>query len=36
MWITTAVVAPCWLILAMSPVRRERDLPQTQVSGKPP
>ncbi|MDN0199480.1 MFS transporter [Streptomyces sp. S.PNR 29] len=29
MWITTAAVAPCWLILALSPMRRERDLPQT-------
>ncbi|KIZ16484.1 MFS transporter [Streptomyces natalensis ATCC 27448] len=28
MWITTSIVAPCWLILAMSPMRRERDLPQ--------
>ncbi|MFJ8593414.1 MFS transporter [Streptomyces sp. NPDC093598] len=30
MWITTAVVAPSWLILAMSPIRRERDLPRAQ------
>lgn len=29
MWIMTAVIAPCWLILAASPIRRERDLPQT-------
>ncbi|MEU4497553.1 MFS transporter [Streptomyces sp. NPDC023998] len=29
MWIMTGLVAPCWLILAMSPMRRERDLPQT-------
>jgi MFS family permease len=29
MWIMTGLVAPCWLILAMSPLRRERDLPQT-------
>lgn len=29
MWITTGVVAPSWLILAMSPMRRARDLPQT-------
>ncbi|MCQ6246173.1 MFS transporter [Streptomyces malaysiensis] len=29
MWITTAVVASCWLILVISPMRRERDLPQT-------
>ncbi|MFE2521914.1 MFS transporter [Streptomyces mirabilis] len=28
MWITTGIVAPSWLILAMSPVRGERDLPQ--------
>jgi MFS family permease len=28
MWIMTAVIAPCWLILAASPIRRERDLPQ--------
>ncbi|MFD5231855.1 MFS transporter [Streptomyces qaidamensis] len=28
MWIMTGVVAPCWLILAMSPMRRMRDLPQ--------
>ncbi|WP_329130507.1 MFS transporter [Streptomyces sp. NBC_00670] len=27
MWITTGVVAPSWLVLAMSPMRRERDLP---------
>ncbi|PAZ16947.1 MFS transporter [Streptomyces sp. SA15] len=29
MWITTGLVAPSWLILAASPMRRERDLPQT-------
>ncbi len=29
MWIMAGVVAPCWLILATSPMRRERDLPQT-------
>ncbi|GAX56546.1 MFS transporter [Streptomyces olivochromogenes] len=29
MWIMTGVVAPSWLILATSPMRRERDLPQT-------
>ncbi|WP_143589088.1 MFS transporter, partial [Streptomyces angustmyceticus] len=28
MWIMTSVVASCWLILAMSPMRRERDLPE--------
>jgi MFS family permease len=27
MWIMTGVVAPSWLVLAMSPMRRERDLP---------
>lgn len=29
MWIMTGLVAPYWLILAMSPMRRERDLPRT-------
>lgn len=29
MWIMTGIVAPSWLILALSPMRRERDLPQT-------
>lgn len=29
MWIMTGVVAPSWLILALSPMRGERDLPQT-------
>ncbi|WP_078491591.1 MFS transporter [Streptomyces yerevanensis] len=29
MWIMIGIVAPSWLILAMSPMRRERDLPQT-------
>nr|WP_239081975.1 MFS transporter [Streptomyces sp. SID9727] len=29
MWIMTGIVAPSWLILAASPMRRERDLPQT-------
>ncbi|MGW1762262.1 MFS transporter [Streptomyces mirabilis] len=28
MWIMAGIVAPSWLILAMSPVRGERDLPQ--------
>ncbi|MFE9030684.1 MFS transporter [Streptomyces iakyrus] len=28
MWIMTGVVAPSWLILALSPMRRMRDLPQ--------
>ena len=28
MWIMTGILAPCWLILALSPMRRERDLPQ--------
>ncbi|MFD3454863.1 MFS transporter [Streptomyces sp. NPDC058691] len=28
MWIMTGIVAPCWIILAMSPMRRERDLPR--------
>lgn len=28
MWIMTGVVAPSWLILALSPMRRLRDLPQ--------
>jgi predicted MFS family arabinose efflux permease len=28
MWIMTGAVAPSWLILAMSPMRRMRDLPQ--------
>ncbi|MFD5836366.1 MFS transporter [Streptomyces collinus] len=28
MWIMTGVVAPSWLILVMSPMRRMRDLPQ--------
>ncbi|WP_425583472.1 MFS transporter [Streptomyces paradoxus] len=32
MWIMTGLVAPCWLILAISPMRRTRDLPQ---AGKP-
>ncbi|MZF86078.1 MFS transporter [Streptomyces sp. SID5643] len=30
MWIMTGIVAPSWLILAMSPMRRMRDLPQAQ------
>ncbi|MGI5372355.1 MFS transporter [Streptomyces iakyrus] len=30
MWIMTGVVAPSWLILALSPMRRIRDLPQAQ------
>jgi MFS family permease len=29
MWIMTGVVAPSWLILALSPMRGERDLPRT-------
>ncbi|PWI04678.1 MFS transporter [Streptomyces sp. NWU339] len=29
MWLMTSVVAACWLVLVMSPMRRERDLPQT-------
>lgn len=29
MWIMTGLLAPCWLILALSPMRSERDLPQT-------
>ncbi|WP_079065485.1 hypothetical protein [Streptomyces olivochromogenes] len=29
MWIMTGLVGPCWLILVISPMRRERDLPQT-------
>ncbi|MCX4462022.1 MFS transporter [Streptomyces sp. NBC_01340] len=29
MWIMTGLVAPCGLILVMSPMRRERDLPGT-------
>jgi MFS family permease len=29
MWIMTGIVAPCWLILAVSPIRGERDLPQS-------
>ncbi|MER7407473.1 MFS transporter [Streptomyces sp. NPDC000070] len=29
MWIMTGVVAPSWLILVMSPMRRDHDLPQT-------
>ncbi|MEV0695212.1 MFS transporter [Streptomyces sp. NPDC050388] len=29
MWLMTSVVAACWLVLATSPMRRERDLPQT-------
>ncbi|MFE6779647.1 MFS transporter [Streptomyces sp. NPDC057702] len=28
MWIMTGLVAPSWLLLAMSPMRRERDLPR--------
>ncbi|WP_435858361.1 MFS transporter [Streptomyces sparsogenes] len=28
MWIMTGLVAPSWLILAMSPMRRERELPR--------
>ncbi|PNG23304.1 MFS transporter [Streptomyces cahuitamycinicus] len=30
MWIMTGVVAPSWLILAMSPMRRMRDLPRSE------
>ncbi|MET7685323.1 MFS transporter [Streptomyces sp. NPDC005423] len=29
MWIMTGIVAPSWLVLAASPIRRERDLPHT-------
>jgi MFS family permease len=29
MWIMTGVVAPCWLILVISPMRGERDLPHS-------
>ncbi|MFF8392569.1 MFS transporter [Streptomyces sp. NPDC016172] len=29
MWIMTGIVAPSWLILALSPMRGKRDLPQT-------
>ncbi|MGH3326648.1 MAG: MFS transporter [Streptomycetales bacterium] len=29
MWIMTGIVAPCWLLLALSPMRLERDLPET-------
>ncbi|GII64837.1 MFS transporter [Sphaerisporangium krabiense] len=29
MWIMTGVLAVCWLILALSPMRKERDLPET-------
>jgi MFS family permease len=29
MWIMTGILALCWLILVPSPIRRERDLPQT-------
>nr|WP_268257033.1 MFS transporter [Streptomyces capitiformicae] len=40
MWTMTGFVAPSWLILAMSPMRRERDLPltyeQEQVQSKDP
>ncbi|URM88734.1 MFS transporter [Streptomyces sp. MRC013] len=28
MWIMTCVVAPSWLVLALGPMRRERDLPR--------
>ncbi|MBT2393901.1 MFS transporter [Streptomyces sp. ISL-1] len=27
MWITTGLLAPCWLILALGPMRAQRDLP---------
>jgi MFS family permease len=29
MWIMTGLLAPCWLLLTLSPMRSERDLPQT-------
>ncbi|MES4902219.1 MULTISPECIES: MFS transporter [unclassified Streptomyces] len=29
MWIMTALFAPCWLLLALGPMRTERDLPRT-------
>jgi len=28
MWIMTGLLAPCWLVLALSPVSKVRDLPQ--------
>ncbi|WP_248508137.1 MFS transporter [Streptomyces sp. D2-8] len=34
MWIMTGVVALSWLILAMSPMRHERDLPQAHEPGE--
>lgn len=34
MWIMTGVVALSWLILATSPMRRERDLPQAHEPGE--
>lgn len=36
MWIMTGVVASSWLILATSPMRHERDLPQTAGQYKRP
>ncbi|MER0244038.1 MFS transporter [Streptomyces sp. HSW2009] len=35
-WIMTAIVASCWLILAASPMRSERDLPATQAPVEQP
>jgi MFS family permease len=29
MWIMTGLLAPCWLVLALSPVGRSRDLPRS-------
>ncbi|MGW4902575.1 MFS transporter [Streptomyces albidoflavus] len=34
MWIMTGLVAPCWLILAVSPMRHQQDLPQTHAAEK--
>ncbi|MEU7189466.1 MFS transporter [Streptomyces sp. NPDC045470] len=32
LWIMAGVIAPCWLILALSPMRRVRDLPLSHAS----
>jgi hypothetical protein len=29
MWIMTGLLAPCWLVLALTPVGRSRDLPRS-------
>jgi hypothetical protein len=29
MWIMTGLLAPCWLILALGPMRGRHDLPTT-------